>query len=381
MVTAPRRRFYRGSSMTQLRSLALIGVVSIAAACATGPLPREEPLPVTPARFTAGELRDVDNIIVVTDASGSMYQEGTFPRAKALSTSFLRALPDRSQPARGRRYNVGYIAFGGDEMIRFELASFDRTALIAASERAQIMGQSDGTGGTTPIHTVIEDIGTQLEGRSGRTAVVLFSDGVADDADQAIAAAQAVVDARRESVCFHSVQVGNDEVGGDLLRALAATSSCGSLRNAASIGSTASFGSYAKALVVGATPLPDVAAAPTVRGLCRSKITLRGIEFAHNGSDIDGENSAALDGAVATLSGCPDVNVRIDGFTDTTGTETYNQLLSQKRANAVRDYFVSKGIEGDRLSTRGQGEANPVASNQTRGGRALNRRVELTPIQ
>ena len=78
--------------MTQLRSLALIGVVSIAAACATGPLPREEPLPVTPARFTAGELRDVDNIIVVTDASGSMYQEGTFPRAKALSTSFLRAL-------------------------------------------------------------------------------------------------------------------------------------------------------------------------------------------------------------------------------------------------------------------------------------------------
>jgi OOP family OmpA-OmpF porin len=73
----------------------------------------------------------------------------------------------------------------------------------------------------------------------------------------------------------------------------------------------------------------------------------------------------------------PGHRVSVDGHTDATGPEAYNQGLSERRARAVRDYLVSKGVPGARLQAVGYGEANPIASNATREGRALNRRVEL----
>ncbi|NYT66488.1 OmpA family protein [Alcaligenaceae bacterium] len=65
------------------------------------------------------------------------------------------------------------------------------------------------------------------------------------------------------------------------------------------------------------------------------------------------------------------------GHTDSIGTEQYNQGLSERRANAVKNYLVSKGIPADRIYAEGKGELNPVASNKTREGRAQNRRVEI----
>ncbi len=65
------------------------------------------------------------------------------------------------------------------------------------------------------------------------------------------------------------------------------------------------------------------------------------------------------------------------GHTDSIGSEQYNQGLSERRANSVKNYLVSKGIASDRIYTEGKGETSPVASNATREGRAQNRRVEI----
>ena len=65
------------------------------------------------------------------------------------------------------------------------------------------------------------------------------------------------------------------------------------------------------------------------------------------------------------------------GHTDSIGTEQYNQGLSERRANSVKEYLVSKGVPADRVYTEGKGELSPVASNATREGRAQNRRVEI----
>ncbi|MDS1141971.1 OmpA family protein [Pusillimonas sp. SM2304] len=65
------------------------------------------------------------------------------------------------------------------------------------------------------------------------------------------------------------------------------------------------------------------------------------------------------------------------GHTDSIGTEEYNQGLSQRRANSVKEYLVGKGIAADRIYAEGKGETSPVASNSTREGRAQNRRVEI----
>ena len=76
----------------------------------------------------------------------------------------------------------------------------------------------------------------------------------------------------------------------------------------------------------------------------------------------------------------PSVSVLVEGHTCSIGTEKYNQRLSERRANAVRDYMVSLGIGASRITTRGYGESKPIESNNTAEGRAKNRRVDITTL-
>ena len=68
------------------------------------------------------------------------------------------------------------------------------------------------------------------------------------------------------------------------------------------------------------------------------------------------------------------------GHADATGSAAYNQRLSERRAGAVKAYMVQQGIDADRIYTEGRGEAQPAASNQTRAGRAQNRRVQIEAV-
>jgi len=73
----------------------------------------------------------------------------------------------------------------------------------------------------------------------------------------------------------------------------------------------------------------------------------------------------------------PGLNLAIEGYTDTTGTAEFNMTLSQQRADAVRTFLISQGLSPDTITSKGMGEANPVADNSTAAGRKLNRRVEI----
>jgi OOP family OmpA-OmpF porin len=103
---------------------------------------------------------------------------------------------------------------------------------------------------------------------------------------------------------------------------------------------------------------------------------LRGVNFDFDKANIRPDAGVILDEAVRILSE-DNSRVSIEGHTDAIGTDAYNQRLSERRANSVKTYLVEHGIDGSRLSTVGYGESRPIASNQTREGRALNRRVEL----
>jgi len=72
-----------------------------------------------------------------------------------------------------------------------------------------------------------------------------------------------------------------------------------------------------------------------------------------------------------------DHSIMVEGYTDSTGSDQTNEILSQKRADAVRDYLVAHGIKADMIKARGQGKSNPIATNATATGRAMNRRVEI----
>ena len=83
--------------------------------------------------------------------------------------------------------------------------------------------------------------------------------------------------------------------------------------------------------------------------------------------------------AVDFLKKYPGTKIRLDGYTDSTGTEAYNMKLSERRAMAVRDYLVKEaGVDSSKITVVGHGGADPVADNKTPEGRAKNRRVEVS---
>jgi len=105
---------------------------------------------------------------------------------------------------------------------------------------------------------------------------------------------------------------------------------------------------------------------------------LQGVHFDFDKSDLTAEGRSILDRGVALLESNTATRVEIVGHTDAVGSDTYNQGLSERRAESVRAYLESKGIAASRLSASGRGESAPIASNDTSEGRAQNRRVELT---
>lgn len=123
-----------------------------------------------------------------------------------------------------------------------------------------------------------------------------------------------------------------------------------------------------------AAPLAAAAPAPQT-------LTLEGANFDFDKSFIRQEDVTNLEQDVATLKEWGDVKVEVAGHTDSIGTDSYNMGLSLRRANAVRDYLIGKGIAAENLTAKGYGESQPVADNQTAAGRFKNRRVELVPLK
>jgi OOP family OmpA-OmpF porin len=132
-------------------------------------------------------------------------------------------------------------------------------------------------------------------------------------------------------------------------------------------------------------PAPKPAPAEPKADPCAQVIRLRGVNFDFDKAAIRSDAAVILDEAATLLgeamSQCPSRRVSVEGHTDATGPEAYNQGLSERRAKSVRDYLVGKGVDGSKLATVGYGESQPIASNDTREGRALNRRVELRMVQ
>lgn len=107
-------------------------------------------------------------------------------------------------------------------------------------------------------------------------------------------------------------------------------------------------------------------------------IQLRNVFFAFNKADILPESNDELNKVVKFMKDQPTVEIEVSGHTDNKGSNDYNMKLSQDRANSVKDYLVSNGIDAARITAKGYGETKPIATNATEYGREQNRRVEFT---
>ncbi|WP_200842736.1 OmpA family protein [Zhongshania aliphaticivorans] len=106
-------------------------------------------------------------------------------------------------------------------------------------------------------------------------------------------------------------------------------------------------------------------------------VILRGVNFELNSAKLTMNAETILNDVASTLASSPGFNVELQGHTDSSGSDSYNMNLSQNRAKSVKSYLVGSGVESNRLTATGYGEEQPIASNDTKAGRAENRRVEL----
>jgi len=121
--------------------------------------------------------------------------------------------------------------------------------------------------------------------------------------------------------------------------------------------------------------LAALKASTTERGLV---MTLQeGVLFEHDKAELKSGAMRSLEPLITFLREHSDRTLLIEGYTDSTGSDSYNSDLSQRRAEAVRGFLVSNGVSADRIVARGYGESYPVTTNTTEAGRQQNRRVEV----
>lgn len=350
------------------------------------------PMAMTPIAPGADERVNVSQVYVVVDASASVLEE--FPGEKALVQSFVSGMPEGS-------YEVAAIAFGGYKRQTENLKPFNRAELKARAADLEYLSEG------TPLDRVLLELTPVTAGEFGRGLVIVFSDGhptdpIGRDLDEGsvIEAARLLKEMWIGELCFHTVQVGDDPQGAAFMKRLSQATDCGSSRSLGSIQNVAALQNFQREIFLGEAALRGVAAAPgdrdgdgimddrdecpgTPNGVTpdgRGCWVVPGLQFAFDSAKIDPRYEDRLGEMVRVLDQNPSIKVRLDGWTDTMGAEAYNKALSLRRADAVRQYLTTQGIDATRVSAEGFGESSAYP-NDTEEGRAKNRRTEITALE
>jgi OOP family OmpA-OmpF porin len=322
----------------------------------------------------------VDNFVLFVDQSGSMYMThemantGKMAVAKQILFDMNALIPELG-------YKGTLDLFAPFQPLQAPVV-YNRATFAAAIK--MIKDKQDVFGRQTPMAKGIlsAEESAVLSGMKGKTAVIMLSDGKSNVGGDPVLAAKETAEKHPNAVFYVISFAQPDAKGKDWskeneLKGAEINRQISRIGNGMFLDASSLYKNQAAMeKFVNEVFCASVAAAPV-----EQKIVLRGIQFDLDKSDIKPEYQPILDEAVSSLKSKPDVKVVINGHTDNSGTAQYNMGLSEKRAKAVMDYFVSKGISASRLQAVGHGFKEPIADNQTAEGRALNRRVELKVLQ
>ena len=329
-----------------------------------------------PYKFDTSQYEPkVNNFAVILDTSSSMADKYKGQAKTTVAKNFLTAM---NQTLPELNYNGELRTFGHDAYLpdRSTMRVYGVTPYSASGFGSALEGvQKPGGDTSLPLAKAIATAGEDFKSVQGPIAVVIVSDGL--EMDQApVKAAETLKSQFGDRLCIDTVQIGNDPAGKDSLEQIAKAGGCGYATTADRLSTSSSMAGFVEGIFLAkAAPKPTpMAEAP--KPALPSSVVL----FSFNSADIRSEAYPTLNEAANIMKQNPDLNSRIDGYADSTGNEAYNIGLSERRAKAVKDFFVSKGIDPERLTIKGFGDADPVANNDTKEGRAKNRRVELKPV-
>ena len=328
--------------------------------------------PYSPTPFTASGIDSsaytakVDAFVVVMDASSSMkfdYEDrSNFYNAKDVVTHLNQTIPEMG-------YKSALVGFGSGSCVNREDARVVYgPATYSRADFSNGLTMLECAGGITPMADGVNVGGGTATG-SGQVALILVSDFWQINSGAVIAAVDTLKADYGDRLCVHTIKVGDADEGGDLAAALAGVNSCGSSVDAGSLASSAAMAGY----------VTDVLLAPATVVKYEKNTMSASALFDHDKSTLKDEGKTALHALDESIKarGASVVDINVIGHTDSDGTEEYNMALSIRRAESVRDYMASEGVDAAIIDVSGEGESNPIASNASKEGRAENRRVDI----
>lgn len=386
--------------------------------------------PFQPTNLTdAGYDRRVDHFVILFDASSSMDERRNglvkFKTAREFVKRLNTILPELG-------YEDAFISYGHDKSIsRKHTLKHHGLSPYRTTELAATIDGLTEAGGTTPMAKAIHANRGLLDGATGHIAVLMISDGL-DLGEAVLEAARQARAKFGERMCVYPILVGDDPAGRQLMQALAETAGCGFFTQAEDTLTGEAMAKFATRVFLTekagpkdsdgdgvydhldrcpgtpfgtpvdarGCPLPPKPAAPvdsdgdgvyddddycpdTPRGATvddRGCWVLQGVEFESNKAEIRPLYEPELEGVANVLENNPGLRIQIQGHTDSVGAAEYNRQLSERRARAVMEWLINRGIDRKRLSAIGLGESRPIANNDSDVGRKRNRRVELKPM-
>ena len=375
-------------------------IVALTAGCAgTQTTAKKAETPFSPVdlnpKIQSGKMiQSVDNVAVILDASATMLDsykgQSKFDLAKTVVCRMNQTMPDLQLTAAMRNFGSRNTS-SAYEAAPFILVS---SAYLKAEFGQAVKGAKNLQGGS-PLDLAIDATTEDLAAIQGKTAVLIFSDGVAMKSASVQKAAENMKSKLGDKVCIYTVQVGDDAKGKALLEAVAQIGQCGSAMNADSISSSEAMAAFVESVFLMDAPAPldsDGDGVPNSIDQCPNTpkgatVDARGcwaymsfMLFDFDSAVIKAEAETALQEAVKVAGMHPDLKVEIQGHTDNIGAAEYNMELSKRRAQAVRDYLAAAGVDSRRMTVEGFGSTMPVAPNDTEENRARNRRVEFKPM-
>lgn len=335
---------------------------------------------VMPLNASAEIVKKVDNFIIFLDQSGSMNHhkyEALGKNKLKLAVETINRL-DKAIPELG--YTATSAVFAPYKMLS-DTAVYKNGSLEAAfAQKTALFNQwttlGDGLNALAPV----------IHGLSGKTALIILTDGNANAGADAVTAAQALYAANSQDLCIHVVSFADTPQGEYVIEKIRGLSGCSVATDVNALTSDAVLKQFAKDVLyedvipkpapVVAKPAPVVVAVPPPAPVVKEVITFNLI-FGFDKWAITDEMIPVLEQAKMILEEDPGTEFTIQGHTCSIGTEEYNQGLSERRAASVKNWLVDNGIAASRLATVGYGETRPKFDNATAEGRKLNRRVEM----
>lgn len=333
--------------------------------------PPYSPSPYDPVQLNpSAYVPKVASFVVILDASASMaHRSGGLVKydvAMATASRMNQTIPPLDYQAGLAAFSSGTCLDGASTQMLYGMAPYQRAGFASALDAVACAG------GTTPLVSAVA-LGTQsLNTALGDAAVIIISDFRGVDAANTVAAVKRMQAASADHLCIHTINTGDDPWDQQLADELAASSKCGSAVHAADIASADKMADYVTAVLLAPAP-PDAVVQYERNTLSTAAL------FDFNRAVLKEAGKVALHelGDAIKAKGARVVDIDIIGHTDSTGPAEYNMGLSIRRAEAVREYIVSEGIDAGIIDVSGEGENNPVASNDTPQGRAENRRVDI----